>query len=145
MSISMICGNADYFVIDSENLEMVRSGLFGYAFEDNISRQNQLLGIGSYVYISETDDKIVITQDFLGTFGLYYYEDEGYFAISNSFQKLLEHLAPSKKLHLNEDYLRYFVAADLCSASCFETMVTEITLLPRNSRIVIDKSTPILR
>lgn len=139
----------NFFVIDSDKLQEVKTKLYGYAFIDNqavedpqISHLEELDfdGRGAYVYFYKENDKIKIKQDFMGSFGLYLYQTEGYFAISNSFLKLVEYLKDKVALSLNEDYANFFVVADVCFTAYSETMVNEISVIPRNAIVSIDIS-----
>ena len=49
------------------------------------SENNELSNNGAYIYVHTEDDNITITQDYIGSYGLYYYQQDNYFAISNSF------------------------------------------------------------
>lgn len=44
----------------------------------------ELTSDGAYVLVDVYEDKIVINQDFMGSYGLYLYQNDDYFAISNS-------------------------------------------------------------
>lgn len=69
---------------------------------------------------------------------LYLYKNEGYFAISNSFLKLVEYLKNYKKISFNDDYAKALIGSYLCSESYKETLINEIELIPRNKLIIID-------
>lgn len=97
-------------------------------------------GDGSYIFVHRTDDHITIYQDFIGSFGLYLYEEGAYFAISNSFMALVDHLKGHYPITFNRDYANYMLNADLCSASFSETMVNEIRLLDRAAVVTVDVS-----
>ena len=71
----------EFFVIDSNNLDTVVERLYGYAFqdgsiveEDTYNRNNTLESDGAYVHITIDDDFINISQDNIGSYGLYVYE-----------------------------------------------------------------------
>lgn len=139
MHSTITLGNAEYFVIDSEKLADVSDKLYGFAFQSqNVSSQSSLgqeMGRdagGAYVKVERSGNLITISQDFLGSFGLYLYSKNGRFVLSNSFFKLVEYLSHRTPLTLNDRYLKYLVIADLCSASCRETLISEISFLPRN-------------
>lgn len=94
---------------------------------------------GCYVQTIVDENKIVIKQDYFGCYGLYLYKEEEYFAISNSFIYLLNNLK-SKKLSINKNFVRAFVNESTAILSGFETMISEIELLPRNCMVQIDKN-----
>lgn len=137
--------NKAFFVIDSDNLEQIQSKLYGYAIidctvvEDVAALQTlEPTGDGAYVYIKRAQNTITLTQDFIGSFGLYLFKEGDYFAISNSFLLLVDHIKGNYRISLNRDYANSFLVADLCSVAYSETMVNEIRLLDRCTVIEID-------
>ncbi len=136
---------SQFFVIDSNNRHDVETHLYGYAVSENKIIQNKELAdfdmdkvySGSYVYVRKDASSIVIKQDFTGCYGVYLYKDKDYFAISNSFYMLLEHLKSSRSLTPDYNYSSAFIAADLCSISYSDTPVKEIKMLPRNAQVKI--------
>lgn len=135
----------EFFVIDSNNLNNINQKLYGYIIQDEtIIFDNEVYGNnlnenGSYIYIDVNDTEIKISQDFNGCYGLYLYKSEDYFAISNSFLKLVEYLKNIKPISLNKDYANSFLFADLYSFSYEETLINEIKTLSRNQKVIIDK------
>lgn len=135
----------EFFVIDSNNLNEINQKLYGYSIQDeniifnNEVDVNNLNENGSYVYVDVNDSEIKILQDFNGCYGLYLYKSEDYFAISNSFLKLVEYLKDIKPISLNKDYANSFLFADLYSFSYEETLINEIKTLPRNQQVIINK------
>lgn len=85
-------------------------------------------------------NEIEIKQDFSGSIGLYLYksQDNGYFALSNSFLLLEEHLVGKKKLILNKDFADDFIIENLCIPSINETLIKEIKKLPSNAVVNIN-------
>lgn len=152
--MNLFDAKSGFFVIDTENLISVRSALYGFAIIENnlvdhleqlqqslCSEQSGKLippGDGAYVFVQRTDELITIYQDFIGSFGLYLYEEAGYFAISNSFMALVDHLKGHHPITFHQDYANYILNADLCSASFSETMIHEIRLLDRAAVVTID-------
>lgn len=137
----------EFFVIDSENLDEINGRLYGFSINDgilveneNYNNQQELTGEGAYVYISIDNDTISIFQDFMGSYGLYLFTKNDYFAISNSFLKLVEHLKYKYKLTLNKEFASSLIVSNLCSHIYKETLINEIELLPRNIIIHINKS-----
>ena len=137
-----------FFLIDRDNLDLVRTHLYGYAVEeDGIIEQVNLgnhtgpfSGCGAFVHITVSASTITIDQDDAGSFGLYYYEGEnGYFAVSNSFYRLLDCVKRHGRLTFDVDYANQLMALDLSSHTYSETPVKEIRLLDRCVRVVIDK------
>ena len=136
-----------FFVIDSDHLQEVTSKLYGFVMQDDTLITNEKLLTdemyteGAFVYIRRNGDCITIQQDFMGSYGLYLYQDGAYFSISNSFQRLVDFLKGTRKLTLNEDYANYFVNAELCSVAFSDTLIKEIQCLDRCASISIDVPT----
>lgn len=135
-----------FFIIDSFNLESIEERLYGYSFNNNniifnkdIKNKPSLDPTGTYVFVEVDEDNIKISQDFNGSYGIYIYQKNDYFAISNSFLKLVEYLKYSHGLSLNKDYADAFLFADLVSFAYCDTLVNEINLIPRNYIININK------
>lgn len=140
-------GIDNLFVIDTDDVASVKSKFYGYTITNrgmldasNITADDlQLLdGNGCYISIDVSDDKITIAQDYNGCMGMYLFEADDYFALSNSFTLLVDHIKGKHCLSLNEDYANCFVIADLCSMSYSETLIKEIQPLPNNVYVIID-------
>ena len=135
----------EFFVIDSNNIDSIKSRLYGYALsneeviEDVSDIKDGVTGEGAYVYIDVNEDNVSIYQDFNGSYGLYLFRKDDYFAISNSFLKLVEFLKHDFELTLNFDYAQGLFTSGLCSHVYEETMVNEIIAIPRNFTLHIDK------
>lgn len=127
-------------------MECVESGFYGYAIseDDIITSENfidsvELPGVGAYLAIQDNGSFIRIIQDFNGSYGLYYYEDKDYFAVSNSFMMLVEHLSKNHELTLNQQYCQSFLFVELYSFIYEETLVNEIRTIPRDCEILISR------
>ena len=81
----------NFFIIESSNLDSVKTKLYGYAISnyniisDSFNKKFNVDGTGAYIYVDVNSDEIQIFQDINGSFGIYVFESENYFAISNSF------------------------------------------------------------
>ena len=140
----------NFFVIDSEKLEKVKSRMYGFTIsEKGILTDNYYKQLGKYekpepqgvyIMIRKIRNKIIINQDFYSNFGLYFYErkDTGYFAISNSFLMLQEYLLGKQNLSFNKEYADNFIISELCSFSIHDTLINEIIQIPSNSYLVIN-------
>ena len=122
-----------------------KNKLYGYAIVENEVRveevSDNLCGLGAYVQVYGDSEKITINQDFMGSYGIYLYEDEEFFAISNSFMMLEEYLRDNHhKMTLNRDYVNYYLGSNSSSHLPWETMVNEIRVLPRNFEIILNKA-----
>ncbi len=147
----------EFFVIDSDNLDKISTRFYGFSVqetgiyeEESITEDAlaQLDGCGCYISITRNGNlnsmgggKITIQQDFNGCYGIYLYQNDDYFALSNSFFRLLDHLKHRVSLTLNRDYANYFLSRDLCSESYSETMVNEINVVDKDVIIVINPET----
>ncbi len=140
-----------YFVVDSDRLDRVNSGLYGYCITergiffsgDGVSPQEiPYDGLGSYCLILREKDKIVILQDTIGSQGIYLYQDGDYFALSNSDLYLMEYLKSggNHPFTVNEDYACHYISEELAVYSCSETIINEIRLLARDVKVMIDIS-----
>lgn len=135
----------EFFVIDTNNLHSFNKNFFGYAFINNkivfeVDDFDLLNGNGVYLAIKEDDDFITIYQNYNGSYGLHLYQNGDYFAISNSFMKLVEHLKDNHEITLNKEVADSFLFSDLCSIAYKDTLVNEIELLPRNYKVLINKN-----
>lgn len=138
----------EFFIIDSKNLKSVENSLYGYCIQGeriiknfNELNEDKLDGNGVYVYIKNDGKTITIKQDYIGCYGIYLYQNEGYFALSNSFQYLVDYVKKHYPISFNQDYANAFLCTELCSLSYSETMINEITLLDRTTVVKIDINT----
>lgn len=135
----------EFFIIDSNNIYSLENKLYGYALSndeviyDASNIKKELSGEGAYVYIDVRDNDISIFQDINGSYGLYLFRKDDYFAISNSFLKLVEFLKHDFKLTLNSDYAYGLISAGLCSHIFEKTLINEVMSIPRNYIVHIDK------
>lgn len=137
----------NFFIIDSQNLDTVTTKFYGFSVQENgiYDRQNMtpealaaLDGTGTYISIERTGDSILIRQDFTGSYGLYLYNKDGRFVLSNSFLYLMEYLSKRVRLTLNRDYAHHFLTMILSSMAYSETFLNEVELLPRDVAVKID-------
>lgn len=141
----------EFFVYDIYNIDQVKSKLYGYIINENGIFTNETMKIGdippdtsmdgSYIFIISNDNEVIINQDYWGSWGLYYYVNGDYWAISNSFKLLAEFLSDKQPLTLNKIYLDSFLNVDLSSYSVYDTPINEITLLDRWASIHFNKDT----
>ena len=140
----------NFFIIDSNNLEKIKSIMYGFSVSiKGILTNNYYKKIGYsedpepqgvYIMIRKMGEEIRISQDFCGSFGLYIYENKttGHFALSNSFLLLEEYLIGKENFTLNKDFADNLMISNLCTPSIYETMVNEIVLIPSNAFIVLN-------
>ena len=141
----------NFFVIDSNNLEDVISHMYGFSVsKDGIITDKYYKKIGYYkdpeytgafVMVRTMKNDIKVSQDSHGSFGLYFYENKknDYFALSNSFLLLEEHLLGKQNISLNKEFADNLILSYLCTTSIFETLIEEIISLPPNSFVINNK------
>lgn len=134
----------EFFIIDCNNLDSVKSKLYGFSicngeiiFNHDIV-ENKLNGLGTYICIEKNNNSISISQDNNGNWGLYIFKDENYFAISNSFLKLVEFIRDDFQITINDDYAKSLILTNSCSMIFKETLINEIEVIPRNYSLHID-------
>lgn len=134
-----------FFVLDSLHLEQAATKLYGYTVVGNqmIICEEELgeelpSEEGAYIYIQKSKDTIRIMQDYVGSFGLYLFRKNDYFALSNSFPLLVDYLKKDHKLSFNRDYADHFLIIDLCSVAYSQTLIQEIQMLDRCAICEID-------
>ena len=134
-----------FFVIDSDRLHNIQTKFYGFTIIDgclinSIDRLSKKpSGDGAYIFIRRNEDNIVISQDYIGCYGIYIYRDKEYFAISNSFMYLVDYLKKEgHHLSLNREYANSFILADLCSIAYKETLANEIELIDRSVEVKIN-------
>ena len=145
---NLFSADDEFFVMTSDTLDGVRTRLYGWTLVDGrfVTDAVALGGHapspeGCYVYILREGDTVTVSQDFTGCYGLYLFREGDWWALSNSFLYLVEHLKGAHRLTFNKAYADYFVANDLCSHAYAETMVDEIELLDRSAVLSADVST----
>ena len=144
-----------FFVLDSEHLEETESALYGFTLIGDriVERLEDLQGEepglgGAWVYVNRKANAVTVSQDFIGSDGLYLYRQDAYFALSNSFLRLVEYLCPDRDLTLNREYADYhLMCAGAGSSVMGETLVNEITWLDRCAvaEIDLDQKTLLVR
>ena len=149
-----------FFVFDSEHLDEIQTRLYGfyitekgiitsnhphveYLYENN--NEEIWNATGAWVLVRRTDASIEIIQDNIGCFGLFLYRKGDYWAVSNSFNCLLDYLKADHKLSLNREYARTYLTQQLCISAYGQTLIREIEWLDRRSSLFINiKDTTLL-
>ena len=153
-SINYFDVEKEFFLIDSDNLSRVHSKLYGYSIQrtgiyeqDNLTPEAiaGLDGRGCYVYVEVKDGEITIKQDLNGCWGIYLFQHGNYFALSNSFFRLLDHVKFKYPLTVNRDYCHHMITNGFLGFPYFETAINEIHLVERNAIIHIDTADKILQ
>lgn len=142
----------NYFFIDSNNFSSVKSKVYGFALTEKYLYHNYLLpddhpcdirpetDSGAYIVVRNEKDAVTILQDFRGCIGIYCYQREGYWAISNSLWLLQDKLA-ARELTLDPDYISDFAVCGCAPWLENRTPYREISLISPDVRIVIEKQT----
>lgn len=138
----------NFFIIESTNLNEISSNMYGYTiskkgiitnnYYKRLGKYEEPEPLGVYILIRRNGNIIQINQDYYGSYGLYIYENKEYFAISNSFLLLAEHLRGIKNMTFNKDFADNLIISGLCSPSIYETLIKEINKIPSNSFIIIN-------
>ena len=141
-----IFGN-EFFIIDSNNINSIKTRLYGYTIQndkviemDELDDTQDITPDGAYIFVKVTNEEIIISQDFLGYYGLYVYHVGDYFAISNSFYKLSEYLKNNHPISFNRTYGDSLLFSGFHAYAYGETLVNEIEVLPSQYRIIINKN-----
>ena len=113
---STVQSNFYGFVVTNDELCINCSNLTDYELEKQ-------LYYGSYICIKRCENTVRLYQDFHGSYGLYIFKKENYWAISNSFLFLLNFLIGKTKLSCNENYLKAWAVTPLSTWSYAETAV----------------------
>ena len=137
----------EFFIIDSDNLPSVQTRFYGYSIQadgiyeaDNLTPEavKNLDGRGCYVYVEVRNGQITIKQDLNGCYGIFLFRHGNYFALSNSFFRLLDYVKFRYPLTVNKDYANQILADGLCAISYSETAVNEISLVDRSAILHVD-------
>lgn len=136
-----------FFIIDSLHLNHIQSDLYGFCVIDErvIAAYKDLHGRtpdgnGSYVLIEKENDALTITQDAMGRYGLFLFQSEDNWILSNNFQYLADYVKGKYPLTLNKDYADAFILESVCSHVYKETLFREITWLDRHAVVSIGVS-----
>ncbi len=138
----------EFFLITSDNLQEIETRFYGYSVQESGIYENDNLteeaaaglnGCGAYLYVEVKDGKIKIRQDFNGSYAIYLYRNGDYFALSNSFLRLLEYVKNRFPISLNRDYANCHLAAWYSNHIAYsDTLIQEIHTLERDIVIEID-------
>lgn len=139
----------NFFVIDSNNCKDIESKLYGFvlqdtniiAFKKDYNKHIEKKEYGAYINIIKENEKLIIEQDFLGCYGLFIYQKDNYFALSNSFFYLVLYLVQNKILTIDVSYMNYLMVQSLTTLSITRTPVKEINQLDKDIQIIIDTNT----
>lgn len=138
----------NFFIVTSDNCKETKSKIYGYAIDKdqilinsqiNCDLQNDCYGC--YVNVQKLQNYLKISQDYFGSYGLYLYKQDNYWALSNSFLYLLNYLKSKVLLSINNEFIKSFLAAPSASLCYRNTMVKEVEMLPKNAIVTINSDT----
>lgn len=140
-----------FFIVDSENLEKIKSHIYGFCFQDRKLVANCDIPDGwiapetgpcAFTLLLRKEDRIRIIQDPLSLFYLFIYKADGYFCLSNSFYAMCEHLKRTgHNLTLDKTYASQLISTTLSPLSLANTLAKEIKIIPMFSEIGINVQT----
>jgi len=138
-----------FFVIDSDNLNEVKSHLYGYLFTDrqgyaNCCPPDETFDDncpGFYTIVTVDEKSISLCGSFSQMLFLYRDTDlTSYFCISNSFWKLCQHVVKKKhSLSLDRLFAKQYLTVGMSSIFYKNTLAKEITILPLFAKVTINK------
>ncbi|MCR5503217.1 MAG: hypothetical protein K6F53_09425 [Lachnospiraceae bacterium] len=139
----------DFFIISNDNKDAIQDALLGFVVSPNgifdsenfaMLKDDDVIGNGAYILIRRIEDVISIKQDFNGSWGLYYYQEDENFAISNSVLMLMDYLKDKTTITLNRDYANNLLTNSLCTRAFSETIISEIQLIEKNKEVLIHEN-----
>lgn len=138
------------FIVTSEDCNMCANKLLGYAIWKNqiyTSWEEVLLEVddwstvqGAYVALYLEQQTLYLHRDSMGLVRLYFFEQNGYWALSNSFWKLCEKVKSRFALTLNMGYAEALMAYSMTPFVPFESLCNEIRVLSAFDEIRINIS-----
>ena len=139
------------FIIDSDYLDGVKEHLYGYMITDDgdiyiDEVPDKIYDSGLFCIVKRRSNNIIVKQDFCASFGLYLYQSNNHFVVSNSFFRMVEYI--DDKLSINYRALDIIFYADDCPIIYKETPIKEIVKLTSDEYIsinVVEKSISVLQ
>ena len=142
--MTTLMNNAAHFIFDSNHIDDIESRLYGFyttkngLFTETIPSEDITDATGAWVLVRCTQKGIEITQDSIGCFGLFLFRDKNYWALSNSFNHLLDYLKSAHKLTFNKDFADALLSHQFFVSVYEETIIREIQWIDRRAKIHID-------
>ena len=136
--------NDAHFIFDSNHIEDIQSRLYGFyttekgIFTHTLPSEDIANATGIWIRVKRLEHSIDISQDHIGSFGLFLYQKDNYWALSNSFNHLLDFLKQDHSLHLNDEYAQTYLAQQLCISAYGQTIIKEIQWLDRRALVQIN-------
>ena len=133
-----------YWIVDSNNLSNVKDIFIGYTISEDGSfylneKPKVLDGTGCYTCIESFNDKIRISQDFLGMQGIYHFKNENRNIFSNGYEKIVDYIINLKyPLTLDKDYCIQYIFSNEQPINMNDTMLNEIKRIGKDYTIEIN-------
>lgn len=138
--------NNYFFVFDSDNFDKIKSKVYGFTISKTdgkllVSDKTENIIGGCYIYVEKKDNEVCINQDELSSLYIYYYNKNGYWAVSNSFYELCKLLIEKgKKLTIRNIYIDQYIQQSLQVHSRTKSMVDEISIMECFSEMYLTKN-----
>lgn len=134
-----------FFAFDSDSFDETKTKLYGYT----ISKENNKISFsdkteniigGCYILVEKQNDAITIKQDELSSLYLYYYKEDGYWAVGNSFYDLCRLLVEKRKhITVRNLYIDQYIHQAMKVFSRTRSMVEEIRIMECFSEMRLTK------
>ena len=132
-----------YWIVDSNNLSVVKEIFIGYSMSEDGSfflneKPNKLDGGGCYTCVECFPNKIIISQDFLGTQGIYHFQNGNRNIFSNGYEKIVDYIINSKfPLSLDKNFCIQYIFSNEEPINMNDTMINEIKRIDKDYTIEI--------
>ena len=135
-----------YWIVDTLFLSNIKNTFIGYTVSDDgqlfLNKKPDILdGSGCYTCIETTQEKIIISQDFLGMQGIYHYKNGQRNVFSNGYEKLVDYLLKSNcSLSIDKNFCVQYIFSNEEPINMNDTMLNEIKRLGKDFLIEINKN-----
>lgn len=135
-----------YWILDTKDLSNIKEVFSGYTIDSKgefylYKKPDKLDGTGCYTSIEIFQNKIIISQDFLGMQGIYHYKNENRSIFSNAYLKMVDYIINSKlNISLDKDFCVQYIFSNEEPININDTMIKEIKRLDKEISVEIDKS-----
>lgn len=137
-----------FFIYDNDNCMAAGDRLYGYLLKDgqlgagiqDFDENEYYNYLGAFTAFKRSGDSVSVCQDANGSFGLFYYYKDGYYAISNSFALLHQFLkSRGRKLSLDTECAAYLLMESGYPHVVSGTPCKEINLLRPHEKLIIGR------
>lgn len=128
----------EFFYIDSNNIRDIESGMYGYSISLNdnslklsTSYEDNILS-GQYIKITKDENnQIFIETDDLSSYYIFYYKNDSFWAVSNSFFTMIEKLKEYQfELTLDKNSINTLMQSAIRTYCMYDTFISEIKIVP---------------